>query len=207
MVSRLESVSRAIADRGYAIDLGFLDAGAAAAWAEEARASFREGKFHPAGIGRGERRRLRSEERGDFTRWLDPPGASAFERRYFEVMEELRQTLNRDLTLGLFDIEAHLALYPPGSRYRCHLDRFEGEGSRIVSVVLYLNAGWSADDRGSLRLYLGKPESDPFVDVLPQAGTLACFLSDRFHHEVLPARRERLAATGWFACRRSLPNR
>jgi SM-20-related protein len=198
-------VSRAIATRGYAIREGFVDAGAAAAWAEEARASFREGEFHQAGIGRGEKRRLRPEERGDFTRWLDPPGASACERRYFELMEELRRALNRDLTLGLFDVEAHLALYPPGARYRCHLDRFEGEGSRIVSVVLYLNPGWSADDRGSLRLYLEKPESAPFVDVLPQAGTLACFLSDRFHHEVLPARRERLAATGWFRRRPAQP--
>jgi SM-20-related protein len=35
-------------------------------------------------------------------------------------------------------------------------------------------------------------------DVLPVAGTLVCFLSDRFEHEVLPATRERLSLTGWF---------
>jgi SM-20-related protein len=120
-------------------------------------------------------------------------------------MEELRQRLNRELTLGLFDLDAHLALYPPGARYRCHLDRFENDESRIVSVVLYLNPDWHTDDEGALRLYLGEPESEPFEDVLPVGGTLVCFLSERFHHEVLPARRERLAATGWFRRRSAQP--
>ena len=36
------------------------------------------------------------------------------------------------------------------------------------------------------------------VDVLPQGGRLVAFLSDRFEHEVLPARRERMSFTGWF---------
>ena len=40
-------------------------------------------------------------------------------------------------------------------------------------------------------------------DVLPRGGTLVVFLSDRFPHEVLPARRERLSLAGWFR-RRSL---
>jgi SM-20-related protein len=39
--------------------------------------------------------------------------------------------------------------------------------------------------------------------VLPQGGRLVAFLSDRFEHEVLPARRERMSFTGWFR-RRSL---
>ena len=33
---------------------------------------------------------------------------------------------------------------------------------------------------------------------LPQAGTLALFLSADMPHEVLPATRERLSLTGWF---------
>ena len=37
-----------------------------------------------------------------------------------------------------------------------------------------------------------------YRDVLPEGGTLVCFLSQRFWHEVLPARRERLSLTGWF---------
>jgi SM-20-related protein len=120
-------------------------------------------------------------------------------------MEFLRQTLNRELTLGLFGFEAHLALYPPGARYRCHLDQFQDEGDRVLSTSLYLNPDWGAEDEGFLRLYLDEPESAPFEDVLPVGGTLVCFLSGRFHHEVLPSRRERLASTGWFTRRRFQP--
>ena len=40
---------------------------------------------------------------------------------------------------------------------------------------------------------------------MPEGGTLVCFLSDRFHHEVLPARRERLSITGWFTRSQPMP--
>jgi SM-20-related protein len=72
-------------------------------------------------------------------------------------------------------------------------------------VSLYLNLGWSREDGGALRLYLEEPESEPLEEVFPEGGTLVCFLSDRFHHEVLPARRERLAATGWFTRSQPIP--
>jgi SM-20-related protein len=203
MASGLETLSSPIAEQGWAVQPGVLDAREVGAWSLEALASFRNGEFRRAGVGRGEGHRIRPQVREDFVRWLDPPGATSSERRYFELMEHLRQTLNRELTLGLLELEAHLALYPPGARYRCHLDQFENEAGRILSVSLYLNPDWGADDGGALRLYLGEPESEPFEDMLPEGGTLVCFLSDRFHHEVLPSRRERLSATGWFTRRRS----
>jgi SM-20-related protein len=119
-------------------------------------------------------------------------------------METLRLTLNRELSLGLFALESHLALYPPGARYRCHLDRFRDQDNRTLSVSLYLNPDWRAEDGGVLRLYLEDPESEPYEDVIPAGGVLVCFLSGRFHHEVLPSRRERLSVTGWFTRRRAL---
>jgi SM-20-related protein len=205
MASGLETLPARIADRGWAVEPLFLGQSEVELWSLEAQASFRDGEFRRAGIGRGEGQRMQTEVREDYVRWLDPPGASPSERRYFELMERLRQSLNSELTLGLFEFETHLALYPPGTRYRCHLDRFEDDDARIVSVSLYLNPEWSPDDEGFLRLYLEGPESPPFEDVLPVGGTLVCFLSAEFHHEVLPSRRERLAATGWFTRRRSQP--
>jgi SM-20-related protein len=59
---------------------------------------------------------------------------------------------------------------------------------------MYLNENWALADGGALRIYDGKRVRD----VLPVAGTLVCFLSDRFEHEVLPATRERLSLSGWF---------
>ena len=205
MAPGIETIASRIAEQGWAVHRDFLEEGEILAWSREARASFRDGDFRPAGVGRGKGRRLRPEVREDLVRWLDPPGATSSERRYFELMELLRQRLNRELTLGLFGFEAHLALYPEGARYRCHLDRFQDEENRILSVSLYLNPDWRLEDDGALRLYLDEPESEPFEDVLPTGGTLVCFLSERFHHEVLPSRRERLSATGWFTRRRSQP--
>ncbi len=195
------TIASRIAEHGWAVQPEFLEAGEILAWSLEVLDSFRDGAFRLAGVGRGERHRVRPAVREDHVRWLEAPGGTPCERRYFELMELLRLTLNRELTLGLFELEAHLALYPPGARYRCHLDQFQNEENRILSVSLYLNPDWGADDGGALRVYLGEPESEPFEDVLPAGGTLACFLSGRFHHEVLPSRRERLSVTGWFTRR------
>ncbi len=202
MASGLETLPARIAERGWAVEPLFLDRSEIEVWHREAKVSYEAGEFRRAGIGRGAGHRIRPEVREDFVMWLDPPGATPSERRYFELMERLRQSLNRELTLGLFGLEAHLALYPPGASYRCHLDQFRDEGDRVLSTSLYLNPDWTPEDEGVLRLYLESPWSAPFEDVLPVGGTLVCFLSERFHHEVLPSRRERLAATGWFTRRR-----
>ena len=82
-------------------------------------------------------------------------------------------------------------MYPPGAFYRRHLDRFASDDRRALSCVLYLNEAWRAEDGGALRLYLPGRHRD----VLPRAGTLVAFLSERFEHEVLPAQRERLSLT------------
>jgi SM-20-related protein len=60
--------------------------------------------------------------------------------------------------------------------------------------VLYLNEDWSTGDSGALRMHL--PEGAH--DILPAGGTLVCFVSEQFEHEVLPSTRERLAVAGWF---------
>jgi SM-20-related protein len=114
------------------------------------------------------------------------------------VLESLRLTLNRELQLGLFDLEAHFARYPAGAFYRRHRDRPHGRRARVISCVLYLNRGWEVSDGGELRLYLDQSEEGAYRDIPAQAGSLVCFFSDRFWHEVLPTRRERWSLTGWF---------
>ena len=56
-----------------------------------------------------------------------------------------------------------------------------------------------------LRLYLDDADSAHFIDIAPVAGTLVTFLSSRFWHEVLPARRVRMSLTGWYKTRTNLP--
>jgi SM-20-related protein len=179
---------------GWAIEPEFLPPGLARRLARRGLSLGRRGLLRPAAIGRGATLARRPEIRGDRVAWIDPPHATRAEADLLARLERLRRAINAELQLGAFDLELHWALYPPGARYARHLDRSRGTRVRVVSLVLYLNEGWKPADGGSLRLHLAAGATQ---DVLPEAGTLVAFASDRFEHEVLPARRERLSVTGW----------
>ena len=153
------------------------------------------GGLRPARVGRGDDEQLAPEVRGDFISWLQQPERDA-EQRLLARLDELRAALNRALMTGLEDFQGHFALYPRGAGYARHFDRLVGTDVRAISAALYLNDGWADEDGGQLRLYTGRRRQ--CRDVLPQGGRLVAFLSDRFEHEVLPARRERMSFTGWF---------
>ncbi len=193
-----DRICAAIAQEGCAVEADFLPQATIAALAEEARARDAAGEFHAAGVGRGSARMQRSDVRGDRVLWLDQSSAGLVQQPFWRAMDALRRALNETLQLGLFSIEAHYALYPPGAFYRRHRDQFRGRASssdvRVISCAMYLTEDWTSADGGALRMY----DDERVRDVLPVAGTLVCFLSDRFEHEVLPATRERLALTGWF---------
>jgi len=188
----------AIAGDGCAVEADFLPHATVAALADEARTRDAAGEFHAAGIGRGTERVQRSDVRGDRILWLDEGSASPVQQPLWQALDALRAALNEKLLLGLFSFEAHYALYPPGAFYRRHRDQFRGGAAssddRVISCAIYLNQDWTPADGGALRIY----DDELVRDVLPVAGTMVCFLSDRFEHEVLPATRERLALTGWF---------
>lgn len=168
---------------------------------EEALAQWRDGAFLPAAVGRGEGRSVHPEIRGDQVHWLDPANAGPGQRDYLSTMERLRLLANRTLFLGLEHFEVHAARYPEGRGYRRHLDRFHGSEERRLTCVLYLNEAWRANHGGALRLYTDEGE----VEVFPEAGTLAAFITEGMWHEVLPATRPRLAMTGWFRREGALP--
>lgn len=153
-------------------------------------------QLQSAQIGKQNNHIFNSEIRGDNTRWLESQSDNLHEQIYLGMMDQLRQHLNQTLFLGLQDFECHYALYPIGARYQKHLDQFKDDDLRQISAILYLNQDWKTEDGGALRLYLTENET-PFLDVWPEAGTLVIFLSERFYHEVLPAKRERISITGW----------
>ena len=195
-----ENLLNGMTDQGYAIIDQFLPADTIKVLAAEAKSLHEQGQTRRAVTGKksGEKP---DNMRGDFIHWVDETNPSSTQQQYLKCMEELRTELNQHLYLGLFDLEAHFAVYPPGAAYRRHLDQFNGDSKRQVSCILYLNHHWQAEDGGQLRLYLDETETPQHVDIQPEGGKLVAFLSGRFWHEVLPATRERISLTGWFRTR------
>ena len=189
------AIVEGIAARGYTITPEFLGAHVIAALRVRAQTLERDGLLASAGVGRGSDRTLRTDIRGDRIRWLDGAGPDPAFEPVRHALESLRVAVNRELALGLLEFEGHYALYPAGARYTRHKDRFRDDDARVLSIVLYLNDDWRAEDGGALRLFVDKRDA---IDVVPAGGTLVTFLADRFDHEVLPAIRPRVSLTGWF---------
>jgi SM-20-related protein len=200
-----EQVAGALGERGWCVTPGFLPPLLVSGLRGEIEELYALGGLRPAGVGRGEQLEIRPEVRTDRVHWLDPDHCSGAQRLYLDAVEDLRRTLNRTLLLGLFSYECHLSIYPPGAYYRKHLDQFRGVERRTVTVVLYLNQDWHPDDGGQLRIYDDPQDRAHYQEILPLGGQLVTFLSARYLHEVLPARRERLSITGWLRRRDGTP--
>ncbi|WP_444924977.1 2OG-Fe(II) oxygenase [Microbulbifer sp. DLAB2-AF] len=161
-------------------------------------------KFIDAGVGRGDDYLRNEFVRTDEICWIT--GESATGRDWLSWAGQLQVYLNRHLFLGLFSFESHFAHYRPGDYYKRHYDAFRGEANRVLSLVVYLNPGWSTPDAGELVLY--KDEQDRVgTKVTPLMGTVVTFLSEEFPHEVLPANRDRYSIAGWFRVNTSVTDR
>lgn len=195
-------IAEDIATKGWAVCENFVAAADVRLLASEAERSLSAGDFHAATTGAHRPGQLDMALRRDEILWLNPSEGNVDQQRYATAMEELRCGLNQRLYLGLLDLEVHFAIYEPGAFYTTHQDRPLNAAHRTVSCILYLNESWQTEDGGQLRLYLEGPDREPWVDIEPNAGRLVCFLSERFSHEVLAAKRRRIGISGWFNRRR-----
>jgi len=185
-----ESVVDALAGIGWVVIDDFIDAPLCAAL----RANAASLDLAPARVGHGKGKQLQPALRGDRTRWISADTVDVHERRLLTRLDDLRNTLNRALFAGLDQVECHYAHYPTGTRYGRHLDRFRDNDKRVISCVIYLNPHWPADAGGELRIHDG----DARVDILPEAARAVFFRSERFPHEVLPAKQDRYSIAAWF---------
>ncbi len=190
---KLNAIADGLADKGYAIIDNFLSH-------EEVKAIIELGYFNnglndfkKAGIGQRDEKQINEAIRGDFIKWIDRHTAPDEIKIYLNRLNELISFVHENLFISLKDYEVHLTMYPPGSYYKRHLDQFKKDDHRRLSVICYLNENWKAEEGGQLRIY----EEANQIDVLPEAGRLVCFRSDKLEHEVLPASRPRLSLTGW----------
>jgi SM-20-related protein len=155
------------------------------------------GEFAAARIGGGDAAQRRADIRGDSICWIAPPLLPA-EQTLLTELESLRLAINRTLLLGLFDLELHYAWYPPGAGYARHVDQPHGRTQRQVSLVLYLNAEWTPQSGGALRIF---DAAHGYRDIAPIGGRLVSFLTSGREHAVLATQLDRLSISGWFRTR------
>ncbi len=203
--SQLDVITDALVDAGYAIIPDFMNPSQVSMMVRHLERLQSCDQLQQAGVGQGAERVSNTVLRGDSIHWVDQEDAQAGHAPYLLRLKQLKSALNRSLSLGLFEFEGHYAIYPAGSFYRKHLDQFQHDNHRTLTCILYLNENWKTEDGGMLRLYLDDADSAHFIDIAPVAGTLVTFLSSRFWHEVLPARRVRMSLTGWYKTRTNLP--
>jgi SM-20-related protein len=155
------------------------------------------GELTAARIGRGDGLRSATDVRGDAIQWLQRDDPAECVATLLDRLNQLREALNQRLYLGLIDIEAHFAHYPPGARYQRHRDRFSSDDARVLSAVIHLGEPWNGQHGGELRLYIEDPDGETSIDLPPTPGQLVLFLSGEIEHEVLPTRRDRYSVACW----------
>lgn len=200
---RLDDICVALVNQGYCVVDAVLPEALVLALQEEAQ-GLSHAELLPAGIGREQQYQHNRRVRGDRIRWLERQSTAA--SCYQDFAEALREGINRRLFLGLFDYESHYASYEPGAFYARHLDAFAGSRNRVLSTVLYLNEDWGAGDGGELVLYDDRDGTE-LVRMLPVLNRMVLFLSERFPHEVLSARRFRFSIAGWYRVNTSAATR
>lgn len=181
--------------QGWSVQPTYFDADLIRQLSTEAQQLYQNQQMIQAGIGRGAALHHNPTVRQDFIHWLN--GDSPVQRHYQHSMEKLRLAINRQLMLGLFELEAHYAVYEAGAFYKKHIDSFKGAANRMVSAVTYLNNDWPATAGGELLIY-DENQQNVIRRVAPLAGTLAVFLSEQIPHEVAVTHQQRLSIAGWF---------
>ena len=157
--------------------------------------------FHEASIGRKEKKQVESKIRGDRILWLGDFETSHPMIELDEKLQLIMKNLNQNFYLSLRHYEAHLAIYPPNSRYEKHIDNHKGVNSRQITFILYLNEHWTKGDGGELTLFTPEAEvldEKELVQIAPTFGTFVLFRCELFPHRVEENLKQRLSITGWF---------
>ena len=195
MISKIEKILNDLEQQGYSIQEDFFTSNLTNKLKETLSSLSEQDLLKQAGIGRKKDFHIEQSIRSDVISWFDEKTLSPSQEEFLKVTEQLQSAINERFYLGLFEFEVHFALYAPNAFYKRHLDQHKNQDTRVVTLISYLNENWEDDDGGELKIYLKNNKS---LSVQPKAGTLVCFMSAEFEHEVLPAKRERASLTGWF---------
>ncbi len=163
---------------------------------------YQEDNFKKAAIGNRTNEVIAKSIRGDFILWLNEAEAGAAEKLFFNRINDFIEYLNKTCFLGILHKEFHYALYPEGTFYKRHLDTFQNDDRRKLSLVCYLNEqDWKPEYGGELVIYTNEYGTEVEKKIYPFPGRVVIFESQILEHEVKPVRTERLSITGWLKTR------
>jgi SM-20-related protein len=194
-----ETIISDLTTQDYSVVDHFIDPKTVSLLRNSLLAHFEEDRFKKAAIGSKTNEVIAAAIRGDYILWIDEKVQTQVETLFFKRLNDLVAYLNRTCFLGILQTEFHYALYPTGTGYKRHLDSFQNDNKRKLSIAFYLNSeDWSQTDGGALALYLeGDQSEEQTILVNPIAGRMVIFESQKIPHEVLIAHRDRLSITGW----------
>ncbi|MEP6261205.1 MAG: 2OG-Fe(II) oxygenase [Gillisia sp.] len=163
---------------------------------------YEEDNFKKAAIGNKLNETIEKTVRGDFILWLNEKDGGVAEKIFFSKINSLVEYLNRTCFLGILQKEFHYAVYPIGTFYKRHLDTFQNDDRRRLSLVCYLNdENWKPENGGELVIYKNENGIEVPKSIYPLPGRVVIFESQILEHEVKPVKTTRLSITGWLKTR------
>jgi SM-20-related protein len=161
-----------------------------------------EDNFKKAAIGNRLNETIEKEVRGDFILWINEKEAVGTENIFLDKIDSLVTYLNKTCFLGILHKEFHYAVYPEGTFYKRHLDTFQNDDRRKLSLVCYLNdEDWKPENGGELVIYKEENGVEISKKIYPFPGRVVIFESQILEHEVKPVKTTRLSITGWLKTR------
>lgn len=197
-----EKIISDLVDRKFSVVEGFFDLDEVEQLRNSLLLKFEEDNFKKAAIGNRTNEIIAKSIRGDFIFWLNEAKAEEAEKLFFNRINHFVDYLNKTCFLGILFKEFHYALYPEGTFYKRHLDTFQNDDRRKLSIVCYLNEqDWKKEYGGELVLYIDKNGMETSEVIYPFPGRMVIFESQVLEHEVKPVKTERLSITGWLKTR------
>lgn len=197
-----EKVITDLMEQQYSIVENFFSDAEVLVLRESLLVKYEEDMFKKSAIGNMVNEVIVEAIRGDFIFWLDESNCNPAERNFFDKITDFVDYLNRTCFMGIADQEFHYAVYPKGTFYKRHLDTFQNDNRRKLSMVCYLNhEDWLPEYGGELTLYQAQNGVETALDIYPVQGRMVIFESQVLEHEVKPVQQERLSITGWLKSR------
>ena len=198
-----ESIIEDLLQRKYSVIDNFFSAEEVEVLRNRLLAKYEEDQFKKSAIGNKTNELVEKEIRGDFILWLNEAEAGTAENVFFNRVNNLVDYLNRTCFTGILHKEFHYAVYPEGTFYKRHLDTFQNDGRRKLSVVCYLNdETWLEENGGELTIYVDENGEEKAIDLYPFPGRVVIFESQELEHEVQRVKHsKRLSITGWLKTR------